>query len=75
MQIPGKEIKPGVFTGLNVAANWEKVNITGPVYIGGMNMIEYGSTIIGPYMIGPSCCICECETIDKSIIFDYSKIG
>ena len=73
--IPGKEIKPGVFTGLNVAANWDKVDITGPVYIGGMTRIEDGATIIGPTMIGPSCCICEGATIDNSIIFDYSKIG
>ena len=29
VEIPGKEIKPGVFTGLNVAANWDKVDITG----------------------------------------------
>ncbi len=75
VQIPGKEIKPGVFTGLNVAANWDKVNITGPVYIGGMTRIEDGATIVGPSMIGPSCCICEGATIDNSIIFDYSKIG
>ena len=59
MQIPGKEIKPGVFTGLNVAANWEKVNITGPVYIGGRTRLEAAATIIGPSMIGPSCCIFE----------------
>ena len=25
------EVKPGVITGLNVAANWDKVNIKGPV--------------------------------------------
>ena len=75
VEIPGKEIKPGVYTGLNVAANWEKVTIKGPVYIGGMSRIEDGATIIGPTMIGPSCCICEGATIDNSIIFDYSKIG
>ncbi len=75
VEIPGKEIKPGVFTGLNVAANWDRVNISGPVYIGGMTRIEDGATIIGPAMIGPSCCICEGATIDNSIIFDYSKIG
>ncbi|MDC2975660.1 NDP-sugar synthase [Prochlorococcus sp. AH-736-D23] len=75
VEIPGKEIKPGVFTGLNVAANWDKVDISGPVYIGGMTRIEDGATIIGPAMIGPSCCICEGATIDNSIIFDYSKIG
>ena len=45
VEIPGKEIKPGVFTGLNVAANWDSVDITGPVYIGGMTRIEDGATI------------------------------
>ena len=75
VDIPGKEVKSGVYTGLNVAVNWDKVNIQGPVYIGGMSRIEDGATIIGPSMIGPSCCICEGATIDNSIIFDYSKIG
>tara|TARA_Y100001970_G_C14220405_1_gene852305 strand:+ start:544 stop:1722 length:1179 start_codon:yes stop_codon:yes gene_type:complete len=73
--IPGKEIRPGIFTGLNVAANWDKINVKGPIYVGGMTRIEDGATIIGPSMIGPSCCICESATIDNSIIFDYSKIG
>tara|TARA_Y100001968_G_scaffold51762_1_gene42694 strand:+ start:10565 stop:11743 length:1179 start_codon:yes stop_codon:yes gene_type:complete len=75
VDIPGKEIMPGVFTGLNVAANWDKINVQGPVYVGGMTRIEDGATIIGPSMIGPSCCICDGATIDNSIIFDYSRIG
>lgn len=75
VQIPGKEVIPGVFTGLNVAANWDKINVQGPVYVGGMTKIEDGVTIIGPSMIGPSCQICEGATIDNSIIFDYSRIG
>ncbi len=73
--IPGKEVRPGIYTGLNVAANWEKINVKGPIYVGGMTRIEDGATIIGPSMIGPSCCICEGATIDNSIIFDYSRIG
>jgi len=75
VQIPGKEVRPGVYTGLNVAANWDKIKIQGPVYVGGMTKIEDGATIIGPAMIGPSCHICENATIDNSIIFDYSRIG
>ncbi|MEB3297055.1 MAG: NDP-sugar synthase [Cyanobacteriota bacterium] len=75
VQIPGKEVRPGVFTGLNVAANWDKITIEGPVYVGGMTKIEDGATIKGPAMIGPSCHICEGATIDNSIIFDYSRIG
>ena len=73
--IPGKEIRPGVYTGLNVAANWDKINVTGPVCVGGMTKIEDGATIVGPAMIGPSCHICEGATVDNSIIFDYSRIG
>jgi mannose-1-phosphate guanylyltransferase len=75
VQIPGKEVRPGVYTGLNVAANWDKIKVQGPVYVGGMTKIEDGATIIGPAMIGPSCHICENATIDNSIIFDYSRIG
>jgi len=75
VSVPGKEVRPGVFTGLNVAANWDKINVEGPVYVGGMTKIEDGASLIGPTMIGPSCYICEGATIDNSIIFDYSRIG
>jgi len=75
VQVPGVEVRPGIFVGLNVAANWDKINVDGPIYVGGMTKIEDGATIIGPAMIGPSCHICEGATIDNSIIFDYSRIG
>jgi mannose-1-phosphate guanylyltransferase len=75
VSIPGKEVKPGVYTGVNVAVNWDKVDITGPVYIGGMTRIEDGAKIVGPTMIGPSCWICEGATVDNSVIFEYSRLG
>ncbi|MBD1939861.1 NDP-sugar synthase [Microcoleus sp. FACHB-68] len=73
--IPGHEVKPGVYTGLNVAINWDKVEIEGPVYIGGMTRIEDGAKIIGPTMIGPNCCICSGATVENSVIFEYSRLG
>lgn len=75
VEIPGIEVKPGVYTGINVAANWDKINIQGPVYIGGMTRIEDGATIIGPSMIGPSCWICSGAVVDNSVIFEYSRLG
>jgi mannose-1-phosphate guanylyltransferase len=75
VQIPGVEIRPGIHVGLNVAADWDRIHVEGPIYVGGMTKIEKGATIIGPAMIGPSCHICEGATIDNSIIFDYSRIG
>ncbi|MBD3560000.1 NDP-sugar synthase, partial [Planktothrix sp. FACHB-1355] len=73
--IPGQEVAPGIYTGVNVAVNWDKVDITGPVYIGGMTRIEDGAKIIGPTMIGPNCWVCKGATVDNSIIFEYSRLG
>ncbi|MGL5081171.1 MAG: sugar phosphate nucleotidyltransferase [Microcoleaceae cyanobacterium] len=75
VQIPGQQVRPGVYTGLNVAVNWDKVNIQGPVYIGGMTRIEDGATIIGPSMIGQNCRICRDAYVDNSVIFEYSRLG
>ena len=75
VNIPGKEIAPGIYTGLNVAVNWDKVKIQGPVYIGSMTKIEDGATIIGPTMIGPNCWVCSGATVDNSVIFEYSRLG
>ncbi|MBP0017571.1 MAG: NDP-sugar synthase [Cyanobacteria bacterium SBLK] len=73
--IPGREIEPGIYTGLNVVMNRDKVNITGPVYIGGMTRIEDGVKIVGPTAIGPSCHICSGATVENSVIFEYSRLG
>ncbi len=75
VSIPGHERFPGIYTGLNVAANWDKVTIQGPVYIGGMTKIEDGATIIGPTMIGPNCHICSGAVVDNCVIFEYSRLG
>jgi len=75
VSIPGQEVRPGVYAGLNVAVNWDKIDIKGPVYIGGMTRIEDGAKIIGPTMIGPNCWVCKGATIDNSIIFEYSRLG
>jgi mannose-1-phosphate guanylyltransferase len=75
VQIPGHQVAPGIYTGLNVSVNWDKVHIEGPVYIGGMTRIEDGATIIGPTMIGPSCQVCSGAVVDNSVIFEYSRLG
>lgn len=73
--IPGHEVRPGIFTGINVAVNWDKVDIQGPVYIGGMTRIEDGARIIGPTMIGPNCHLCKGSVVERSVIFEYSRLG
>jgi len=73
--IPGQQIRPGIYTGLNVAADWEKIHIQPPVYIGGMTRIEPGVTIIGPSMIGANCRLGQNVCVERSIIFEYSRLG
>ncbi|MEB3274168.1 MAG: sugar phosphate nucleotidyltransferase [Prochlorothrix sp.] len=75
VSIPGQEVRPGIHTGLNVAVNWDKVTVQGPVYIGGMTCIEDGATIIGPAMIGPNCRVCSGARVENSVIFEYSRLG
>lgn len=75
VSIPGHQVAPGIYTGINVAVNWDKVDIKGPVYIGGMTRIEDGAKIVGPTYIGPNCCICSGATVDNSVIFEYSRLG
>lgn len=73
--IPGREVRPGIYTGLNVCVNWDKVDIQGPVYIGSMTKIEDGAKIVGPAMIGHNCSICSGATVDNSVIFEWSRLG
>ena len=75
VNIPGHEVRPGIYTGLNVSVNWDKVDIRGPVYIGGMTQIEDGATIIGPTMIGPNCHVCSGAVVERSVIFEYSRLS
>ncbi|KPQ38953.1 MAG: sugar phosphate nucleotidyltransferase [Phormidium sp.] len=75
VDIPGREVAPGIYTGLNVVVNWDKVDIQGPVYIGSMTRIEDGVKIIGPTAIGSSCRIGANATVDNTVIFDYSRLG
>jgi len=73
--MPGTEVKPGVWVGLNTSIDWKECEIQGPVYIGSGTRIEAGSMIVGPTWIGHGCHIREGARISKSIIFEYTRIG
>lgn len=73
--LPGKEIAPGIRTGVNIKANWDNINITGPVYIGSGSEIGDGATIKGPTMIGSNCVVEPGAEILECIIDDYTRIS
>jgi mannose-1-phosphate guanylyltransferase len=75
VSVPGTEVAPGIWMGLNVRINLDKVKIQPPVYIGGSTWINDGVTIVGPSAIGSGCILNENCTIDQSVIFDYTQVA
>ncbi|MEY4346174.1 MAG: hypothetical protein RL032_2006 [Pseudomonadota bacterium] len=74
MQMPGREVRPGVWVGLNVSIAWDQVSIEGPVYIGSGARVEPGATITGPTWIGHGCVLKTGAKITRSILFEYIRI-
>jgi mannose-1-phosphate guanylyltransferase len=75
MNMPGREIKPGIWVGLNTAIPWHQVNIEGPVYIGSSVRIEPGVSIVGPAWIGHGCHLRTGCKLVRSILFEYTRIA
>lgn len=75
MNMPGREVRPGVWVGLNTSVPWDDVNIQGPVYIGSSVRIEPGATITGPAWIGHGSHIRTGAKVVRSILFEYTRIA
>lgn len=75
MTMPGREVKPGVWVGLNTSVPWDEVTIQGPVYLGSGVKLETGVTIVGPCWIGHGSVIRRGATISQTILMEYTRIG
>jgi len=75
MSMPGRQIKPGIWVGLNTSIPWQQVNIEGPVYIGSSVRIDPGATIVGPAWIGHGSHLRSGCTVVRSILFEYTRIA
>jgi mannose-1-phosphate guanylyltransferase len=73
--LPGTQVRPGIWVGQNVRVNFDKISITGPVFIGGSTSIGDGSVIRGPVMIGANAHIEEGSQIESSIILDHTRVS
>jgi len=74
MEVPGAQIRDGVWVGLNTRIEWEGTTIEGPVYIGAGCHIEAGSTIIGPTWIGHGSHVCAGAEVHRSVLFEYTRV-
>lgn len=75
MSMPGTEVKPGVWVGLNTHVDFDQVSIVGPVYIGSSVKIEPGATIIGPTWIGHGSHVRAQALLKRCVLFEYTRIG
>ena len=73
--MPGLEVKPGIWTGLNTSVPWEQIKIEGPVYLGSSVKIEPGVTITGPAWIGHGSHIRAGAKVVRSVLFEYTRIA
>ena len=69
-----KEIKKGIFVGLNANINFDEVTIVPPVFIGSSTVVENGAIIIGPVVISSNCHIQKNVFLQECIIDDYKRI-
>ncbi|WP_343731136.1 NDP-sugar synthase [Duganella sp.] len=74
LDVPGIQLKEGLWVGLNTSIDWTDTHIEGPVYIGSGVRIEAGTTIIGPAWIGHGSHICHGAKIVRSVLFEYTRV-
>jgi mannose-1-phosphate guanylyltransferase len=75
IDMPGRELRPNVWGGINVDVDFECADIQGPVYIGSGTRIDPGVTIKGPTVIGRNCVIETGAHIDACVIGDYTRVS
>ena len=75
MNMPGRQVRPGVWVGINTRIAWDQVDIEGPVYIGSSVCIEPGASIVGPAWIGHGSTLRGGAVVKRSILFEYTRIA
>ena len=75
VDMPGRELAPGIWGGINLAVDLSTTDIRGPVYIGSGSAIEAGATVLGPSVIGRNCVIHAGARIDACIVEDYTRVS
>lgn len=74
MDVPGEQIRDGLWVGLNTRIEWEGTVIEGPVYLGSGVHVSPGCRIVGPSWIGHGSQIGAGAEIVRSVLFEYTRI-
>ncbi len=74
-RLPGREIAPGLRTGINVSIDPRRCRLEGPIVVAGGARVEDGATLIGPCFVGAGAMIEAGGHIERSIILPHARIG
>jgi mannose-1-phosphate guanylyltransferase len=72
---PGIEVRPGVWAGVNVRADWDRITIRPPVVIEASCRLDAGCFLLGPSVLGRGCVVEAGAIVDRSVVFDYSRVA
>jgi mannose-1-phosphate guanylyltransferase len=75
VEMPGRELRPGIWGGININADLATLDIRSPVCIGSGTEIEAGATVIGPTVIGRNCHIEKGARIEACVVDDYTRLS
>ena len=75
VEMPGRELIPNIWGGINLRVDFEHTSIQGPVYIGSSTRIEPGAVITGPTVIGCNCVVEAGARLNACIIGDYTRVS
>jgi mannose-1-phosphate guanylyltransferase len=75
LEMPGRQIAPNIWAGINLDVDLDRTEIQGPVYIGSGSRIEPGAFITGPTVIGRNCVIESGARVEACVTGDYTRIS
>ena len=73
--IPGREVRPGVWMGLNVNIDLDRVKIMPPMFIGGSAVVQDGASLVGPVSIGAGSVVAGGAHVERTVVMEHTRIG
>jgi mannose-1-phosphate guanylyltransferase len=75
VEMPGREVWPNVWGGINLDVDFSAIDLQGPVYIGSSTRIEPGAVVHGPTVIGRNCVVESGARVDACVVGDYTRVS
>ncbi|AJR08304.1 mannose-1-phosphate guanyltransferase [Photobacterium gaetbulicola] len=73
--VPGTQVKPGIWVGINTVFDIDSCDITPPVIVSSGCEIQPGAIIEGPVVIGANCKVESGAVIKQSLVSEYIHVA